>query len=408
MESNTKIWMAMNANKWPNPLFNAIQVVLGGLLVFGFFMFMIIINVRKTEESELSVLFRILANYLQLTTVSMSINSSYPGAINSVLIPFQRFGGSTETFLSIDCFIRDSEIKGPFDSNAIFKLFLLLWLPLIIFLAVSIIWAIVYFIKPKWIKSMIRNLVISFISILFLMHPKLTEESIGVFNCVEIEKGMKVTQIDTDIECYSTTHLKWWFLIALPILIIWVSASPIIALALIFKYKGIKNEKEKRIFEYFLILQQGLKPDKFYWEFVNTLRKIFILVSLLFHKSIIVTVSLLILIGSARLELYLKPYKKSANSKLEFLAIMAGVATIISGVIFSEKNQVQFLNKIILAIMIVINLKFILEWLYLLLKIYERNSKILLIVRLLFSEFQKLEISVNINHIALLNFYRFV
>ena len=358
--------------KWPNPVLNAIQVVLGGLLVFAFFMLLIIINVRKTEESELSVLFRILTNYLQLTTVSMSINSSYPGVLNGILIPFQRFGGSSEVFLSFDCFIRDSEIKGPFDSNEIFKLFLLLLLPLLIFLAVSMIWVIVYLIKPQWIKNLVRNLVISFISILFLLHPKLAEKSIGVFNCVEIDKGVKVTQIDTDIECYSTTHLKWCLLIALPILIIWVTASPLIALVLMFKYKGIRNEKEKKIFEYFLILQQGLKPDKFYWEFVNTLRKILILFSLLFHKSVIVTVSLLILLGSGRLGLYLKPYKKSANSKLEFLAIMASVSTIISGVIFSEKNQIDFLNVIILAIMIIINLKFMLEWLYLLLKIYEK------------------------------------
>jgi len=151
------------------------------LIVFGYFMFLIIINVRKTEDSEISVLLRILTNYLQLTTVSMSINSSYPGTINSISIPFQRLGGSTDTFLSIDCFIRDSEMKGPFDSNAVFKLFLLFWLPLILFLVVTIIWGIIYLIYPKWIKSMVRNLVISFISILFLMHPKLAEESIGVF-----------------------------------------------------------------------------------------------------------------------------------------------------------------------------------------------------------------------------------
>ena len=146
------------------------------------------------------------------------------------------------------------------------------------------------------------------------------------------------------------------------------------------KYKGVRNEKEKRRFEYFLILQQGLKPDKFYWEFVNTLRKVLILFSLVFNKTITITISLIILVVSARLQVYLKPYKKSANSKVEFLALMAGVATIISGVIFSQKNQIDSLNSVILIIMIVVNLKFVLEWFYLLLKVYEEKSQIASIV----------------------------
>ena len=170
-------------------------------------------------------------------------------------------------------------------------------------------------------------------------------------------------------------------LIAAPIIILWVCASPLIALVLMLKYKEAKNEKGKKIFEYFLILQQGLKPDKFYWEFVNTLRKILILLSLLFNTTATVFISLFIIVASARLQIYLKPYKKSANSQVEFLGLMAGMVTIISGVIFSGKNQINSLNAFILMIMIVVNLKFVLEWLYLLVKIYE-ESPTLLIVRL--------------------------
>ena len=162
-------------------------------------------------------------------------------------------------------------------------------------------------------------------------------------------------------------------MIAVPILIIWVCASPIIALVLMFKYKGTKNEKGVKIFEYFLILRQGLKPDKFYWEFVNTLIKILILLSLLFNKAVTVTISLFTIVASARLQLYLKPYKKSANSQVEFLGLMAGMVTIISGVIFSGKNQINSLNSLVLIIMIVINLKFVLEWLYLLVNVYEKS-----------------------------------
>ena len=156
---------------------------------------------------------------------------------------------------------------------------------------------------------MIRNLVISFITIVFMLHPKLAEKSIGIFKWIEIEKGVSITSTDTNIVWFSTTHLKWCFLVSLPILILWVCASPITALVLMVKYKNFKNGEGKGNIRIFLILEQGLKPDKFYWEFVNTLRKVLILFSLLFNKSVAITFSLFTLIISARLQVYLKPYK---------------------------------------------------------------------------------------------------
>ena len=160
---------------------NAIRVIGVGVIVFAFFMLLIIINVRKSKESNLSVLFRILANYLQLIFTSMTLTSSYPETLTSAFSVTEQVGGASQAFLSFDCFIKDSDIKGPFNSNAIFKVFLLLFLPFILFMLIAIIWLGVLLLKPKWVKSLERNLVISFISILFLLHPKLTEQSLGLF-----------------------------------------------------------------------------------------------------------------------------------------------------------------------------------------------------------------------------------
>jgi len=160
---------------------NAIRVTGIMLIIFSFFLLLIIINVRKTEESQVSVLLRILTNYFQLISTSMSMSLSYPDSLTRIFGPLQRIGGSSDSFLSFDCFIRDSDIKGPFESNEVFKLFLLALLPVILFVMVGFIWMTVYFIKNNWVKSMTRNLIISFITILFLLHPKLTEQSLNVF-----------------------------------------------------------------------------------------------------------------------------------------------------------------------------------------------------------------------------------
>ena len=172
-------------------------------------MIIIVINVRKTEESQLSVLLRLLTNYLQLISTSLTMNSSYPETFANIFIPAKRIGSSSESFLSFDCFIRNSEIKGPFDSNSFFKLFLLALLPLFIFMVVTLIWVILYLVNHKYVKDMQRNLIISFISILFILHPKLTEQSIQSFRCIEIDKGVQMARMDLEISCYSWKHLKW-------------------------------------------------------------------------------------------------------------------------------------------------------------------------------------------------------
>jgi len=163
-------------------------------------MIIIIVNVKKTTESELSVLLRIFTNYAQLITTTMSFSTNYPTSLTNFLIPMKRVGQSSEVFLSFDCFVSDYEIKGPFPSNAFFKLFLIIFLPFIIFFCVALIWVIVYSIKRKWVKSMERYLVISFLSIVFLLHPKLAQEGFSIFRCVKIDDSLESVRIDTDME----------------------------------------------------------------------------------------------------------------------------------------------------------------------------------------------------------------
>ena len=160
----------------------------------------IVINVRKVEESQLSILLRILTNYLQLITVSASLSSSYPNTLNNLLLPIKRLGGSTDSFLSFDCFFTEYEVTGPFSSNAIFKLFLMMLLPLILFMIISLIWLIIYNIKRSWVNNMTKHLVVTFITIVFLLHPKLAEKSINMLRCIQIDSQTSVTIMDTDIE----------------------------------------------------------------------------------------------------------------------------------------------------------------------------------------------------------------
>ena len=350
--------------KWPPPLINAVQVFGIMLIVFSFLMSLIVLNVKKTEESHTSTLLRIMTNYLQLVTTSMSMSLSYPSALTSLVSPFTKLGGASDSFLSFDCFIIEYEIKGPFESNSILKLFLLAFLPIILFLIVALIWVIVYVINKKYVKNITRNLFVSAISILFLLHPKLTQQSINVFRWIQIDEGVSVARFDTNLRCYSFGHIKYCILLAIPILLIWVISMPTISLILLFRNR--KERKDNKIKQYFLILYQGLRPQWFYWEFVNTLRKILILASLLLPNSLKVGFASIVLIISGRLQMHLKPYKEKEYNKVELLAMNSGLLIILSNLVFFEKEKVDLINTFITIFAIFINLIFILQWAYLL------------------------------------------
>ena len=82
-------------------------------------------------------------------------------------------------------------------------------------------------------------------------------------------------KIDVEMECYSGEHITWCAIAGVPMLFIWGIGAPILALAVMLKYK--KSLNEWNVQKYLLVLYQGLKLERFYWELINTARKTLLL-----------------------------------------------------------------------------------------------------------------------------------
>lgn len=78
-----------------------------------------------------------------------------------------------------------------------------------------------------------------------------------------------------EYDCYSAEHMFWAAAVGLPMVGVWVIGMPLLALVILIKNR--KDLDDQRIKKYLLILYQGLKPDAFYWEFVNAARKVVML-----------------------------------------------------------------------------------------------------------------------------------
>lgn len=147
-----------------------------------------------------------------------------------------------------------------------------------------------------------------------------------------------------------------------------------------------------------LILYQGLKPKTFYWEFVNSLRKVLILMSFslfdTYNPLYKIMISVIILLATFRIQVYLKPYKDIRNNEIEILGLLSGTLTLFSGLVFtSDFKQTEVLNALILIVVLSINLKFILQWSYLfILCMSERYlffKRLLIIIRVLLCKKEK-------------------
>ena len=168
-------------------------------------------------------------------------------------------------------------------------------------------------------------------------------------------------------------------LLGFPILLFWVAFVPLFGLFLLMK--NIKKEDDNKTKQYFLILYQGLKPEVYYWEFVNSLRKVLILLTLTvlisynpFYK---ILVSVLILIISVRVQLRLEPYSDDKNNEIELLAIYTGSLTLFSGIIFSDdKNDIGWVNLLLFITVLVANITFIVKWVHLFFECMSEKYKI--------------------------------
>jgi len=67
-----------------------------------FLFILVIVNLQKKEDSNISVLMRIMTNYLQMFTAALAFNLQFPNYMSSAFSSAQQIGGSSGVFLSFD------------------------------------------------------------------------------------------------------------------------------------------------------------------------------------------------------------------------------------------------------------------------------------------------------------------
>ena len=139
-----------------------------------------------------------MTNYFQLVAAAYAFNMNFPTGLLSIFGSMDIIGSSSDAFLSFDCFIEDTQIKWFMPSNEIFKVFLSTFLPIVLILIFVFIWTILYYIKPSRFEDWKRYVVISIVCTLFLLHPNIAKQSLGLFECVDTGGGERRFRMHMD------------------------------------------------------------------------------------------------------------------------------------------------------------------------------------------------------------------
>ena len=187
-----------SCSKCPDPILNGFLVMFIMLISFLYLLVLVITTIRKKKENQTSIMLKIMTNYLQLVAAIYSFNMNFPTGLLNMFGSMDIIGSSSDAFLSFDCFIEDSQMKWVMPSNEVFKVFLTIFLPIVLILIYLTIWTILYFISPSRFGEWKRYVVISIICTLFLLHPNIAKQSLGMFECVEVGGGERRFRMHMD------------------------------------------------------------------------------------------------------------------------------------------------------------------------------------------------------------------
>lgn len=335
---------------------------------------------------------RIMTNYLQILAAALSYNLQFPTYVIDFLSSAKQVGNSSGVFLSFDWLLMETKATDVFDNIAYLKVLSIALLPLIFISAACLVYRLWFIHSSDKFK---RLSWVTIITILFLIHPSITQYALRIFKCVDIGESISKVEMDITTDWWSFDHIKWIFglctyysliNIAIPMLIFYVVGCPVAAFIILYTNRNQLDKPE--VLKYIILLYQGLKHEMFYWELVNTLRKCLLLSFHVFIPDTLKTMKalfgVLTMFVISLAQSRLKPFKievistlgKSPSNLVENREMVASLLTLYGGLIFSQKEQELSLLSIIFFILIILaNCRFLILWIFWVSTVY-KNKKV--------------------------------
>eukprot|EP00347_Sterkiella_histriomuscorum_P005230 403357394 len=302
-------------------------------------------------------------NYGDVQYSRSAANKQWPDDLSEFFGVFTYVGDSVQNLIYFDCFLKNTTFSDNGQSITYFKTILIGVIPIMLLIVFGLGLYVCKLIKRTSKKVFIEWTIIMTVIVIYFTHPTVTRTIINIFYCLEIDSGQYWLQSDLSVKCWEGDHKSLSLVIGLPFLLFYVICLPILTFIYLYKKrKLIFTEEYKNKFK---TLCSGLKPEFYYWEFVNIFRKTFLVSLNVFLQTEIsifkAMLSLLVLGIIYRLQVRLQPYEKQAINELEKREMLTNLITFYGSLFFVNDEIQSWVKAIAFLLIIGFNIWFIIK-----------------------------------------------
>lgn len=203
---------------------------------------------------------------------------------------------------------------------------------------------------------------------MFMLHPQLVEEAMGLFNCKTLGpeqfEGTDFLMRDMEQKCWDgwdSTHVIFAMGLGVPMMIFYVFGFPAVAGFMMFRHrdeflKGA-DEMDQDLLKQYSFLFEGYEAEWYFWEVTVIMRKIAIVAIAVFCTDVHMQslLAILLCVICLALQMYACPYEDDTMDILDNFGMFASFVTYFMGQFLFVKSLDATSRIIISMIIVVIN-----------------------------------------------------
>ncbi|EAR95104.2 transmembrane protein, putative (macronuclear) [Tetrahymena thermophila SB210] len=303
------------------------------------------------DQEKASVYIKVFTNYLQIIGSIISFNIKYA---TNIFDTSQYLGTPVRQQMnSLDCTLKEIQTDIPL----IYLRFLFsLLVPVAYFLTflLGLVLQRVFTKDKIHIYSMSTALIFIFI----LVQPDLVSQMVAILSCRQIG-DQEYILFNVSYECNTTQHLRYSQYLIVPSLLFFAFIIPILLFYIL--YRNRKNLLTIKVNKQYGFLYREYRTEKYYWEFIKMLEKIFIILILNFYSQEINVKGVLIFAIITLYGIYsniLQPYNLNGYNMIDFYQTNVCAISVLL-CLFINNNPFNYFVISSIIILAIINIWFI-------------------------------------------------
>ncbi|GAX73318.1 hypothetical protein CEUSTIGMA_g772.t1 [Chlamydomonas eustigma] len=344
-------------------------------------------NDSKISAETPAIVMKILVSYLQVASIIHFMAIKWPSAVTSMLSVSDQVSNGASTLVSLDCSLTDTHIP-----KSVQRSIISVCLPIVLLLLSVPTWLLIYaYGKHKqqadierfhalllgsaqieealhpWLRY---RMTVTLLSIIFFSYPGVTNTLLSFFNCPTVDDASaglpyvdylmapgRYWASDYNLQCFTGYHNLLALYIGIPGVIFFSLGVP--AFSAYFLYKNQHRLREKGFIRSYGFIYGDYRDECFYWESVVMLRKLLIILVVVFlvtYGNVMqVVVALGIIIVAMVVQMIMDPYRLERMEFLERISLYGNTLLLYLSLLYTQSTFTGTSQTILGLALVVVN-----------------------------------------------------